>query len=696
MAHPLRSLVNDWLAVIEFGKTAKQERFGQYADECEKFYDGAHNWMWHNTYSRGPQGFVETAGEIPYPTFHMTVNRVFEAVAIFGPAMFQRYPQGMVTPVTPPIVPPEMFGLAPEDPEYASILFPQEQDKRTKGVVAGLLQHYLNWLQIETNKKGTARKAITDALVTGLGLTFTEWHQPDGATLRCPRNRHISWRQLIKDPDATFEEDVQWIAIDWISPVNLVEEKFGLPAGSLKGNLQSGKSQTSRHGQRDVKSNTKGDSFDLIRYFDVYSRNGMGDKLKRYKAQWDLSSLGKYTRIVVAKGVDYPLNMPESIMTDEEAVIDSVQWPIPFWQDSTSGNGWPTTELSYYDKIESVWPVSLFKPAIGELRFVNWCMSFLADKVAASSHEYVAILKSAAKDIKEQLLNQKGPIKLIELTETVGMNINQVIGLLQKPNFDEGIFKMVESVMNMIDKRTGLTELVYGLSGSQMRSATEAGIKNDRVSVRPDDMAEKTDDWYSAGMSKEAMTLAWLGQREDVIGPMGMYGSDIFDRLVFGADPEMMVRDFSYRIAAGSARKPNKAMILQSLNEFGQVAAPVLQSFAQQGIVEPWNAYAFDIAKALDLPEPERYMVRLPPPEEKGPTPEEMDAQLKQQEMVMDAQQHGQEMMQDEESHEQEMAQEREKMKLDIQLGRQKITLARQQAKAKASAATSNGKAKAS
>lgn len=669
-SHPLRATVLDWLAVIKEGTRCRHERFGQYAEECEKFYDSAHNWMWKNEYSRGPQGFVESAGDIPYPTFHMTVNRVFEAVALFGPAMFQRYPQATVTPQSPPRIPPELYGIPPQTPQYDAMMGMQEQDRQVKSIIASLKEHYLNWLQVETNKKRHARRSITEALVAGTGVFFHELYQSPGSVVRAPRSRHISWRQLIKDPDARYDEDIQWIAVQWTHPVNLVEEKFGLPPGSLKGHQQSKRSQVSRQGVKDAKARgVGGESFDLLTYYEVYSKNGAGDKLKRAKTDYDLESLGKFVRLVVAENIPYPLNLPDEVLNDPEAVLDAVQWPIPFWLDEVSGNGWPVTELSYYDKSASVWGVSLFKPVIGWMRFVNWCMSFLADKVAASSHDYVAVMKSAAKEIKEQLLTQKGPIKLIEISEMMGQNINQVITLLQKPTFDVAIYKMVESAMEQIDKGTGLTDLVYGLSSTQMRSAQESIIKDDRVSVRPDDMAQNTEDWYSVSLWKEMMTAAWLLEREDVSGVLGEMGSEVFERFVLSESPEAVVRDYTYRIISGSAKKPNKAAILRGLTEFGNVIMPVLQQFATQGITEPWNAYVLDVAKAMEIQEPERYLVALPPPEAQGPSPEQVK-------LVNEQQKHEQKMVHAEDEHDQTMEFEREKMNLQLQGQRQKNAVA--------------------
>ncbi len=58
------------------------------------------------------------------------------------------------------------------------------------------------------------------------------------------------------------------------------------------------------------------------------------------------------------------------------------------------------------------------KPVIGQMRFVNWCMSLIADKVAAGSGIYVGVLKEAGENIRSQLTSGQGPFTVIELGQT--------------------------------------------------------------------------------------------------------------------------------------------------------------------------------------------------------------------------------------------------------------------------------------
>ena len=698
LTHPMNGMCKEWIKKIRIAEKVKDARFGKYANEAAKFYDGAHDWMWKTEYSKGTEGFLDkSASKRNMPTFRMTVNRVFEAVALFGPALYHRYPQVMVSTVSPPEIAPEAIGfnlldvdvMNPEtvqtmDPMMVSEAMRQQMawqelqqkksyDQAVRSSCASVKQHVLNWLQVETNKKQESRRSIVECIVKGAGYLFTEMHQPRGSQKKYARSRHISCDDILKDPDASYAEDVQWIAIRYLHPVNHVERKFGLRPGDLAGHKQSYNSQGTGRAKREARQNKQnpGESFDLIEYYEIYSKNGFGDRLKATdkqsaKSLYSYEQFGDFCRIVVAEGVPYPLTMPTwSLAEPDDAIFMRSQWPIPFWTDEGCGNGWPIAELGFYEKPGCVWPISLIKPAIGELRFVNWCMSFLADKVAAACVDYVVVAKEAGMEIQEQLTGSMAPYTVLELSKLTGKSIQDVVSFLQAPSFSQYIWKMVSEVLELIDKRTGLTELIYGLTGTQIRSAQEASIREQNVNIRPDDMATKTEEWLSESAMKEIEALVWSCEGSDLVGPLGDEGAYFWDSYIRTQDFETIVRDYKYRIEAGSARKPNKANLLRSLAEFSQQAMPMIIQFGGQGVVNPWNALMEDYGKALDI-DPERYLVNLP--EQGGPSPEEIKAELEAKMMELEMAMKEKEFELKREEHEMDLEFKREEHELDMKM----------------------------
>lgn len=652
--NPLKPTVDLWLEKIEVAKRYKEERFGRDARECHRFYNFSHNWMWMENMSAQDGGFISDSsfGVGGKPTFLVQINKVFEAVALYGPALFHQYPEVTVNATRRPMIPPHMMGIDVRSPYGAQIAeqlaFEHQLDFSTRDTHAKLKQHYLNWLQVETNKKEHSRDAINEAVIKGLGLLATEMYQPASSNIRYPRSVYKSCDDYLKDPDASYQEDVQWIAIRNIQPINKVEERFGHPPGTLKGHLQSLGGQAAmqaQFGDNAPQVRTQGDaSFDLIEYWEIYSKNGFGERLRTStsrptKADFDTTVFGDFAYIVVARGIPFPLNLPTQVIGREDPRVTYLraQWPIPFWNDAGYGNGWPVAELGFYKDPNSVWPISLIKPAIGEIRFVNWCMSFLADKVASSCTTYIGVLRDAAEDIRRQLETSSGGYRVIELARMMGKSIQEVVSFIQTPEFPQHIWQMIAQVMDIIDKKTGITELLHGLSSRQMRSATEADVKQANLQIRPDDMAKRVEDFLSHSAMKEAEAACWMNRFEDWEGPLGPHAAQIMEQYTQSQDFDRVVRDYDYRIVADSARKPNKAQKLQDLYELGQVALPTIQQFAMQGLVDPWNAYMEDVCTLLNL-DPKRYQVQLPPPGQQGPSEEELKLQAKEQQRQVELQ----------------------------------------------------------
>lgn len=700
--NPMDNIVSAWQSKIELAIRVRQEMFGCYAEEAQQFFDGAHNFMWDKKYSQGPGGFLDKDGMLP--TFRITVNKLFEAVALFGPSLYAQNPNALVEAVIPPEVPPEALGYDTNNfyaiQEYGMLAQQEALYYAQRRACASVKTHYLNWLQQETDKKTESRRMITEALVAGMGLLETVMHQPPGSAIKFPRTRYLSWNDVVFDPDAAYYEDVRWMAIRRCEPVNIAERRFGYERGYLKGHYQSFEKQPTKKGQKEAKQNRIGKSFDLIEYWEVFSKNGFGDllfdsgEIPKLQA-FDYSPLGDYCWIVCAKNIPHPLNVPSELLAsgDAELLYQRTQWPIPFWYDD---GGWPITRLSFYEKPNCIWPISLFKPAIGELRFVNWCLSFLADKVAASCHTYVGILKAAGEDIRKQIANKKGPFTLIEISAVLDKPLDQLISFLQSPQFSIDIWKMLAEVLDLIDKRTGLTELIYGLTGASMRSATEANIKNANVAVRPDDMASRVEDCLSEVEIREMQAARWMCEAQDVAPAVGQLGAMLWQNYILTDDVDQVVRGFNYTIAAGSTRKPNKQNKISQMNEFAQVGLQVFAEQAAGGNVGPWNAFIEDWCKANDL-DPSRYL--LQPPDPNQPSPEEQQVQAEMQikvaELQLDMQKMQAELGFKREELDMELEHEKEMHQLDVKAKKDDMQADKEKAKVDVQTAKAVGKAKA-
>ena len=629
MQDALRAVSTSWFAKLKQAQKHKKQ-FSDDAREAMNFFDGSNNWFWKDgvDYSR-----------MAPPSFRMQVNRVFEAVKLFGSVIYHRNPVRTVTPKKFPVISPESLGIQPQgqpDPMSGMPMPNPEMDQfmqistavgvaeTTRATIAEAVETYINYTPNELDLKNNSRRVVDEAIIKGMGVWWTELitveKDEQGGQYGIVGSFYDSCDNLLLDPDADEQEDCLWSARRCVHPIKDVAAKYDLNESDLKGHMESyAAGLEDERGYKNKKKNGK--TNDLIVYYKIYSKTGFGHTLKGFPKEFKdmFDGLGSNCYIVVAEGVDFPLNAPKEIaleQPDESGLPNSLftrsRWPIPFHTETASG--WPWTPLQFHRKPGYVWPISHIKPGISELRFINWAMSFLATRVMTSCKTTVAVAKAAGDDVKDQLLkHEESGFSIVEISETLGRSVDDIVSVFQMPEVNPEIWKIIDAVSMQFDKATGLTELAYGMTRNQYRSAAEAQVKAEAISVRPDDMANCLEDAMSMVCRKEAMAARWLLQPEDVAPIIGPLGAELWAKNVQQMDVHVVAREFDYRVEAGSARKPNKASEVEKMQMAVQTLAPVLQGLIPMGVTGPMNALLADWAKSLDI-DPEPYLIPPPPP----------------------------------------------------------------------------------
>jgi hypothetical protein len=628
MEHPLRPLVGVWMEKIRIADLYKKSRFSDDAAEAMQFFSGPYDFMYSRKYGSQPGGFAcgSDDDEIAEPSFKMTVNKVAEAVQIFGPVLYHRNPNRKVTPREVPIVPPEYFGNMMDINVQMLIQQAQAQQQSQTAMDklrAVLLSFYLNYTPTELDLKTHSRRAIDESIIKGMGCLWTEVYTPkgqpvrqDGTRLQLVGSFFESVDHLMIDPDGETLENAKWIARRCIHPAWEVEQQYGLPAGTLRGVAESAARSSELNSSVDGDhERAAGGSADLVAYWKIYSKMGVGGRLQGIgQAQRDiLDRFGDYCYLVICEGIPYPLNLPPSVInsTDPNApmeILGRLDWPTPFW----ASDDWPMTPIYYHEVPRCPWPMSHFKPAMGELKFLNWIYSFIAGKIKNTCRDFLAVAKGLDDEIKEAILHG-GDLTLIELAKQHG-DIAEVVQFLQHPQMNGDIWQVIEAVTANFEKRTGLTELVYGESASSYRSAEEAQLKGSQLQIRPDDMAQKVEDAMTLIARKEALAARWHLKGQDVAPSMGSVCAHFWDQAVVTQDFFEGSRQLDYRIEAGSSKKPNKQRDADNMKQAMQsLFQPLFDYASSTGNVNPVNALITDWAKSIDL-KPEAYLLAAPPP----------------------------------------------------------------------------------
>jgi len=627
---PLRQIASTWVKKLKAAEKYKKP-FTDDAKEAGQFYDGDQNWMWKDSYARGDRGYNSS---ISPPSFRMTLCKVFELVEIFGSVIYHRNPVRTVTVMQPPDVPLTRLGLdqplgpngtpSPEQMQIIATVKEEQSEREQRQISADLMQSYLNWTPVELDLKRQARKVVNEAIIKGAGLFWTELVTLDTSgggdvpPMRMVGSFYDTIDNLLIDPDFDNEDDMQWCARKCVRPMDEVASTYGVATEDLRKHLEGQSTSLQKEPQGKKKKDTTNQ---LVTYYKIWSKTGMGDRLKdspkENKGIFDPA--GKYCYLVICEGVDYPLNLPPQVMQEEvdpqtglpASVLTRAAWPIPFFVDP---QGWPFTMLAFHRKPGYAWPISHIRPAIGELRLLNWCFSFLATRIATSCETIVAVQKAADATIKDQLLApSEGGFKILELSELLGRRIEDVVSVFQMPQVTKDLWDIIEALLDQFAQRTGLSELAYGTTRGMFRSAAEANIKNENISIRPDNMSNELEDAMSLLSRREALAARWLLEPQDIAPVLGKVAASGWAQFIQRKDVFGLTRELLYRVEAGSARKPNKSSRVEQMQMAVQTLGPILSSLAGSGMVGPFNALMKDWAISLDI-DASPYMLPPPPP----------------------------------------------------------------------------------
>lgn len=626
MDSPFRMLKEQWLHKIGSARQQKKE-FTRDGEECMRFFCGPYSFLYGLKEGVPQSGDFLFTGDstMPRPSVAMTVNKVAEAVQIFGPVLYHRNPTRKITARLVPMLPIDLFG-DPNDPnvqmQYQQIEA-QVQAQRSKDKSrAALLQWYQDLTPTSTDLKSESRQAIDEALIKGMGVLWPQLWTPPSSQMRIVASCYDTVDNLLIDGDMETRKDAKWVSRTCTKPVWEFESIYGIPHGTIKQGSDesfstrdtldesgSGAAETARR---------QGKTNDLITYYEIYSKMGMGALMSG--ADWpneakSLDRFGQYCYLVVCKQLPYPANIPPQIWQDEQAIGKAVQWPCPYWSDDY----WPFAELVFHDIPGHVWPMNHFKPAMGELKFLNWAYSFLASRMKKSARDILVVAKSASEDMRRALLSGDD-FELVGLEHSHGKTLKEIVEVLQFPEVNGDMFKVIEAVTHLFEQRTGLNELMYGETSHAYRSAAEADAKQSQLHIRPDDMHNKTEDWMTQVSRMEALAARWLLEPERDILPIGgpIYAT-FWGQFVTPADPAEVLHQIEYRIEAGSSKKPNKDKEQSDSNDAMQALfQPMFQVGMQNAGVNPAalnpvNALITMWADAHDL-DPHPFLIPPPPP----------------------------------------------------------------------------------
>lgn len=553
-----------WNKLLKIAVDAKQS-FSNNAAEAMRFYASPN----HN--------FMFDSGE---DMLKVTINKVYELVSLYGPHLYSQDPIRNVVP--------RLAG----NPD-----------------IAAAADIFLNYLPSEFAYKSTMEQAITDALISGRGCTYTGIDKRSGLPMTVAEDSG----DIFIDPSEKLWYNSWFIMrVRRDRPLWEIKRDFGAkiakrlePGDAKKANVMTNQPLTQRPREFDAEDDGERVSYDAPRvtYIEVYSKMGSG-------LRGVSSEKKEYARDT--KTNDNVLIIYEP---SQKVLMHQGEWPISFWADH-GRYSWP---VSFFDPAESrdhTWPISLITPALGQQRWLNWAASFLLSQAKVSYRNILIGPSDTPGNLITELQGNKTNI-WIPVDEPNPERRKEYIHRLDLPEISSQFLLMIEYAEGLFEKATGLYEIMYGQTRKQFRSAEEAKLKGSYSRVRIDAMIERVEEWQADIARKEVIAARELLGPEEllpIVGPELAAKWNVYSE----GDLQSIIREYDYRIIAGSMRRltPQRRAEIASeaLERFGEVWINTQNLDALNQQIQEWYV-------ANGVPNPQRFLLKAPPPTEAAQPP---------------------------------------------------------------------------
>lgn len=609
----LSTVVQQWDGMI--GKSVEAKKtFSDIAAQCEMFYSSVTNFMWGQDYQ---DKYLRMRGAAPLkPRFMVQLQKAFQMVATFGPAMFWQWPARIVTPRKMTPLPPELQALAMSDPQVGPQLTMYDTEAQQvngmKETQAFLLNQWLNYTPNEQPGGGLSLQsemAITEALVKGRGCLWVEPYQFPDSDRVITGSFFRTVDHLLIDPDATSLLDAKWIALVCTGRKWELARQYGVPEDEIQGAYLSGNAAGAA--SADPLRNLhwqQNQSQDVVRYYKVWSKCGMGTRFLPFNAVTEElrvtdEVLRDFVHLVIVPGMKHPLNCHPQMLAqgDDDTLRNTFSWPIETWRD----NRWPVNCLDFYPRTKTPWPIAPLAPGLGELTIINLCLSRAMNQVWANSKQIYMIHQEAfgaVQDLEERLKGDDDTV-VVKVSQSLNRNLNEIGALMQQPPVTGDIWDIIDRASHSFEVVTGLNELLGGFSqGTQSRSAADANAKFEGANARPQYMANKVERFMTEVARDEVALSRLVIRGGDVMDVVGQTGAMMWDQFVATFDYGQVYRELDVAIEAGGSQRPQRAKEAEALKTFIQFAFPSLEAYRQQtGDPGPINGFISQWGKSTEI-----------------------------------------------------------------------------------------------
>lgn len=609
--------------------------------------------------------------QVRQPVFQMSDNVAANYLMTFAPWLLQGTLKRLVTATKPFQPPPVCYGIEPQQmqmmklqqmqqmpngQQMAMMYWQQQQQAQMQAFMdqvsnsadyelrqarAGMMEMLSNYSAMELGYAAERRRAVEESLILGGGLWLTQITQFPQSGQKLIGSQNVMMNDIVWDPDAVRTKDCKWMAIQCRAPAWVVSRLFGIPEDEIKPNSVSNVANTYHEsliitaGPENVNNRIRPE--DEVVYWKFWSRMGAGARLRpvgqRHPEVDALDKmLGDNCFFIVSNCCDYCLNLSPAVfnaveqMSKAKQIIDllpmppeqkqqvdvmaplkkAVAWQIPFHLDED--DPWPVTQVSYYERNGSPYPIPPLEFALAYMKFMVWVISFIADKCYRSNRQFWAIDDSNNEQLKKAIEDGEDEC-IIPLKNLDQKSIDSFIKMIEAPDMKASLLDVYEFFNKKFETVTRMNELNQATMSRAMRSATEASILEDASKLVPQAMMRSLLDAETRVARKEAIASILLLSDKDVTPCLGGPGGRAWNT-VMKIDPLQLMRETTYDVVASQGRVIDISTRMDQTNKMAQLVLPLLVQIGQvTGVFGPANAILQEWAKANQI-DPD--LVRLP------------------------------------------------------------------------------------
>lgn len=602
-----------WTQRLERAKEVKRIYFQDVADRLWATLTRNYSEVWVGDYP-DPQMAKFFYAALHPTTFRPRFNKCREFVQIYLPFLAARVPTITVTPRRPTLTDQLKDLINALDTYYrVELSTPITHCLRPElESAATLLEWYLNYACQELDLETELRMATVEALVKGRGVVWHEIVQHNGRPIVGAFFDSVD--RFLVDPDTVFLRDAAWIARIRVVPSWWVRATLKLPedvvqrmprTDPLTFNPNSSIMQVSR-----TSAGASGSAPDAVWFYEIWSRIGAGSFFMESDLPGEMrvamEALGQYVYLLIAPGVEFPLNMhPDFLATaTAEEIQAKAEWPLRLGNEVN--DPWPCTTLDFYPNLDNPWATSPLEAGMVFQFFLDLLYGHILNRAAHSARVILAVADDLPEEAVEGLIRGRD-MEVVRIPRHEIRDLASAIAPVHLPEVSATLWGLIHDVERQFEKAVGLDPLLYGASQRpQVRSATEIQVREKYVSSRPEDMADRVERWVTRIAQKMAVAARLYIRAVDVaplfnepqtpIGPL----SQFWDQHVAVENADEAASELQLGVEAGSGRRKNREYLAAVAQLALQQLGPVAMEALARGNPVPFNRLVRFLARTID------------------------------------------------------------------------------------------------